>query len=111
MEIQRYKACERKFKYLELVESIGWGYNNLTCRSCGRKHILKKSYLFMLIALIVLPVFFINKICKLPLTLFLKVMVLLIYLSYSSLIVGLSPFVVRYKLEGDLDKSSSPHME
>ncbi len=111
METQRCKKCEKKFNYLNVLESVGWGYIHLTCKNCGAKHSSKVIYIFILVFLLSLPMFFLNQIRQLPLTLLLKIMILLLYVVYMTLILGIYPFIIRYSLEDQLDKSSNPDIE
>lgn len=109
--IQRCKECGRKFNYRDVLESVGWGYKPLSCSHCGAKHNLKMWYIFMLAAILSLPMFFINQISQFPLTIFLKTLIVLFYIVYISIILGLSPFIIRYSLKGELDKNYNIYTE
>lgn len=100
MEIQRCKECGRKFNYTDVLDSVCWTYKSLHCKKCGVEHRLKMFYIFILAILLSIPILLINRIQKLSLTLLLKIlMAVLFYLIYIALIVGLYPFIVKYKLK------------
>lgn len=107
MEVQSCKQCGESFKYFTILESIGWGYKTLNCRNCGAKYKLKKSYIFIIITLLFLPIFFINQIYQLVLTTPLKLIIFLGYVSYIAVIMGLYPFIVKYNLESEIKRMDS----
>lgn len=102
MSIQKCKKCERKFNYIDVLDSVGWGYKTLSCRNCGAQYNLKISYIFILALLLSLPIFFINQIRNFALTVSLRMpLVVFFYIIYISIIVGLYPFIIKYRLKGD----------
>lgn len=102
MSIQRCKKCGSKFNYIDILDSVGWGYKSLNCRSCGAKHNLKMMYIFILAVLLSLPMFFIAQISKFALIISLNMgWVVLFYIIYIAIMVGLYPFIIRYRFKGD----------
>ena len=87
MGIQRCKKCGTKFNYMDVLDSVGWGYKPLSCRNCGAQHNLKMLYIFILAILLTLPIFFIGQIRNYILTMSLKmILVVLFYIVMPSLI-------------------------
>lgn len=102
MGIQKCKKCGAKFKYLDILESVGWVYKPLICRNCGVQHSLKMLYIIILAILLTLPVFFIDQISKFILKTSLNIGILVFfYITYISIIIGLYPFVIRYRFKED----------
>lgn len=102
MGIQKCKKCARKFNYLDVLDSVGWGYKPFICKNCGAQHNLKMLYIVILTVLLTLPIFFIGQIRNFILTMSLKaVLVVLFYIIYISIIVGLYPFIIKYRFKGD----------
>ena len=99
MKIQKCKKCGKKFEYIDVIESIGWGYKPLTCRCCGAKYNLKMWYIFTIAVLLSLPMFFTKQILIFISILSLKTAFsVLFYIIYILLIVGVYPFIIRYTL-------------
>lgn len=102
MSIQRCKKCGSRFNYIDVLEAVGWGYKPLICRSCEAKYNLKMLYILILALLLSLPMLFINQIHKLTLTTSLNIpLVVLFYIIYISIIVGLYPFIIKYSFKVD----------
>lgn len=101
MSIQVCKKCGSRLNYIDVLEAIGWGYKPLICRSCGAKYNLKTLYILILTLLLSLPMIFVNQIHKLTLTTSLNIpLVVLFYIIYISIIVGLYPFIIKYSFKG-----------
>lgn len=98
MSIQKCKKCGNKFDYKEVLDSVGWGNKPLHCNLCGTKHMLKTSYIPIIIALLSLPVFAISQIDTFELKVAVRIVIILFYIAYISLILGLYPFIVKYDL-------------
>ena len=106
MGIQRCKKCGTKFNYMDVLDSVGWGYKPLNCRVCGAQHKMKMWYILILALLLSLPIFFINQIHILALTISLRMpLVAFFYIIYIAIIVGLYPFIIRYRFKGDQNLS------
>lgn len=89
---------------MDILDSIGWGYQHLNCRACGAQHKLKMLYIFILALLLILPIPFIDQIRNLILKMSLNIaFVVLFYITYISIIVGFYPFVIKYSFKGDKD--------
>lgn len=101
MNIQKCKKCETRFKYIDILDSSGWGYKPIICRSCGAKYILNMKYIVIIAIMLSLPLFFIGKVCTMLTTIKLKVLLGTAYIIYMAVIVGLYPFIVRYRLKED----------
>ncbi|MGO1818899.1 MAG: TIGR04104 family putative zinc finger protein [Senegalia sp. (in: firmicutes)] len=102
MGIQRCKKCGTKFNYMDVLDSVGWGYKPLSCRNCGAQHNLKMLYIFILAILLTLPMFFIGQIRNYILTMSLNmVLVVLFYIIYIAIIAGLYPFIIKYSFKED----------
>lgn len=99
MGIQKCEKCGTIFNYIDVIDSVGWGYRHLNCRNCGVKYNLKIRYIFIIILLLVLPIFLINRMQSMASTMLIKILLLFIYISYVSAIVALCPFFVRHDLE------------
>lgn len=107
MEIQRCEKCGTKFKYMDVLESIGWVNKSLECNNCGTKHNFKMYHMLIIPALLIGPIFFINQMSQFPLNMLVKTTIALFYIIYIAVIVGLYPFIIRYRLEGEINKDSN----
>lgn len=102
MGIQKCKKCGTKFNYMDVLDSVGWGYKPFICRNCGAQYNLKMLYLLILSVLLTLPVFFINQISKFILKIPLNIgFLVLFYMIYIAIIVGLYPFIIKYRFKGE----------
>lgn len=105
MKIQRCVKCKTKFKYIDILESVCWGYKHLTCRECGAKYTLKMRYLAIVAILLSIPIFFIDEISNMALMMSFKIgWTVLFYVIYIAIILGLYPFFVRYNLNGEIEE-------
>ncbi len=102
MGIQICKKCGIKFKYLDVLDSVGWGYKPFNCRNCGAEYNLKMLYILALSLILTLPIIFIDQISNTILKISLNIVfVVLFYMIYILVIVGLYPFVIRYRFKRD----------
>lgn len=101
MGIQRCNQCGRKFNYIDILDSFGWGYKPIVCSECGAKYNLKMIYVFTIAIILSLPIFFIGRVCSLATTIKLKFLVALVYMLYMAVVVGVYPFIIRYSLSED----------
>ena len=111
MEIQRCEKCGTKFKYMDVLESIGWVYKSLECDNCGAKHNFKMYHILIIIVLLIAPILFINQIGQVPLTILIRTMMALFYIVYIAVIIGLYPFIIRYRAEGEIGKDSNHYIK
>lgn len=111
MAIKRCEKCGRRFKYMDVLESIGWGYRSLKCDSCGAKHKMEIYHIFIIAGLLIAPMFFMNQIYQVPLTMLVRIVIALLYIIYMTLIIGLYPFIIRYRLEDEREQDSSHYIK
>ncbi|MFR1822446.1 MAG: TIGR04104 family putative zinc finger protein [Clostridium saudiense] len=86
--------CKRNFSYVELLFSI-WsfcGYKRIECKNCNVALKINNVSRLIIAVLIPLPLLVQTYLFKLGIN------ILVFYLLYLSLIIVLSPLIVRYKL-------------
>ena len=96
--IQRCEKCGRKFKYMDILESVGWGYKPLECYNCGAKHNFKIYHILVITSILIIPILFINQIRQFPLTGLVRTLIVLFYIAYIGLILALYPCIIKFKV-------------
>lgn len=86
--------CKEKFSYKELLFFI-WsfpGYKDIECKNCNTKLKITNISRLIIAILISLPLLFKIYLFKFGIN------VIVFYLIYLLVVIGLSPLIVRYKL-------------
>lgn len=95
MLFQKCIKCGVKFKYRDISKQLWRELSDVKCNNCGAAYKMIWMNRLFLQFLIILPMFFKNGIRSMGPNLPISV---LIYLVYLAIIIALSPFILRFKL-------------